>query len=208
MTTPKSTVYIVDDDPAVRDSLSLMMKQEKIDVLSFDSADAFLNAYQPDYYGCIIIDISMPGMGGLQLQNELSRRGIMLPVIFLTGHGDIPMSVNAIKAGAVDFLTKPVTREKLLTSVRSALFEAKKKMSAVKHNQATRSRIATLTKREREVMKLAAQGCTNKEIASQLGISHRTVEIHRSKIMHKTGAANVIDLAHIAHEAGLIDIFF
>lgn len=208
MTTPKSTVYIVDDDPAVRDSLSLMMKQEKIDVLSFDSADAFLNAYQPDYYGCIIIDISMPGMGGLQLQNELSRRGIMLPVIFLTGHGDIPMSVNAIKAGAVDFLTKPVTREKLLTSVRSALFEAKKKMNAVKHNQATRSRIATLTKREREVMKLAAQGCTNKEIASQLGISHRTVEIHRSKIMHKTGAANVIDLAHIAHEAGLIDIFF
>lgn len=207
MTTPNPTMYIVDDDPAVRDSLSLMMKQEKIGVLSFDSADAFLNAYQPDYYGCIIIDISMPGMGGLQLQNELSRRGIMLPVIFLTGHGDIPMSVNAIKAGAIDFLTKPVTREKLLTSVRSALFEAKKKMSAAKYNQATRSRIATLTKREREVMRLAAQGCTNKEIASQLGISHRTVEIHRSKIMYKTGATNVIDLAHIAHEAGLIDVF-
>ena len=147
----------------------------------------------------------MPEMGGLQLQQELFRRKILLPVIFLTGHGDIPMSVKAIKAGAVDFLTKPVTREKLLTSVRSAFLEGKKQMRAVMHNQETRSRIATLTKREREVMTLAVQGCTNKEIASQLGISHRTVEIHKSKIMYKTGAANVIDLAQIAREADLSD---
>lgn len=121
------TAFIVDDDAAVRDSLTLMIEQAQIRVCSFENARAFLEAYQPDFFGCILIDVKMPDMDGLQLQEELSRRNVVLPVIFLTGHGDIPMSVRAIKAGAVDFLTKPVIRDKLLVCVRAAFIEAEKK---------------------------------------------------------------------------------
>jgi FixJ family two-component response regulator len=134
MITHEPVVFIVDDEPAVRDSLTLMLEQENFSVQSFESAEAFLSAYSPDYNGCIIIDVRMPKMDGLQLQEELSRRKIVLPVIFLTGHGDIPMSVMAIKAGAMDFLTKPVTREKLLTCVRSAFLEGEKRINEIAHN--------------------------------------------------------------------------
>lgn len=203
MITQEPVVFIVDDDPAVRDSLMLMIEQAGISVQSFESAQAFLMAYQPDYYGCVILDVRMPEIDGLQLQEILSRRKIVLPIIFLTGHGNIPMSVEAIKAGAIDFLTKPVTREKLLTCVQSAFVEAKKVNNEIIQNQDALSRLAKLTQRERDVMTLAVQGCSNKEIASHLGISHRTVEIHKSKIMHKTGAINLIDLADIAREGNL-----
>lgn len=203
MTTQEPVVFIVDDDPAVRDSLTLMIEQAGIRVQAFESAQAFLMAYQPDYYGCIILDVRMPEINGLQLQEVLSRRKIVLPVIFLTGHGNIPMSVKAIKAGAIDFLTKPVTRYNLLTSVHTAFLEAKKATNEVLQNQDALSRLAKLTQRERDVMTLAVQGCSNKEIASYLGISHRTVEIHKSKIMHKTGAIHLIDLVDIAREGNL-----
>jgi FixJ family two-component response regulator len=203
MTTQEPVVFIVDDDPAVRDSLTLMIEQAGIRVQSFESAQAFLIAYRPDYYGCIILDVRMPEINGLQLQEVLSRRKIVLPIIFLTGHGNIPMSVRAIKAGAIDFLTKPVTRENLLNCVYSAFLEAKKKTSKALQNRDALSRLAKLTQRERDVMTLAVQGYSNKEIASHLGISHRTVEIHKSKIMHKTGAINLIDLADIAREGNL-----
>jgi len=203
MTTQKPVVFIVDDDPAVRDSLTLMIEQADISVQSFESAQAFLMAYQPDYNGCIILDVRMPEIDGLQLQEVLPRHKIVLPIIFLTGHGNIPMSVRAIKAGAIDFLTKPVTREKLLTCVRSAFLEAEKMNKKVIKNLEAISCLAKLTQREREVMTLAVQGCSNKEIASCLGISHRTVEIHKSKIMHKTGAINLLDLAGIAREGNL-----
>lgn len=196
-------VYIVDDDAAVRDSLTLMIEQAGIYVQSFENAKMFLNAYRPDFSGCIIIDVRMPGMDGLQLQEELIWRKITLPVIFLTGHGDIPMSVRAIKGGAIDFLTKPVIREKLLICVRAAFTEAKKRMNDVTSSQEIKSCLAKLTRREREVMLLAVQGHTNKEIAVCLGISHRTVEIHKSKIMQKTGASNLLDLARIARENDL-----
>jgi FixJ family two-component response regulator len=145
----------------------------------------------------------MQGMNGMALQEELSRRGILLPVIFLTGHGDIPMSVRAIKAGAVDFLTKPVTREKLLGGVRSAIQLGEKMLARIVKNQQTQSLLTDLTEREREVMSLAVVGHPNKEIARRLGISHRTVEIHKSKIMSKTGAINLLDLARIAQDGGL-----
>ncbi|HBZ29280.1 MAG TPA: DNA-binding response regulator [Nitrosomonas nitrosa] len=206
MTNHKPIVYIIDDDSAIRDSLALMMEQENIDVQSFESASAFLNAYQSDYSGCIILDVYMPEMDGMQLQKKLSQSNILLPIIFLTGHGDIPMSVKTIKAGAMDFLTKPVTRKKLLDCVRSAFLEDKKRVNEVAHihNQDMVSRLAKLSDREREVMILVVQGNSNKEIASCLGISHRTVEIHKSRIMHKTGAINLIDLARIAHEGGLL----
>ena len=196
----ETTVFIVDDDPAIRDSLTLMIGQENIAVNTYASAEAFLDADQTPCLGCIIIDIRMPGMDGMQLQEALNQRNMLLPIIFLTGHGDIPMSVKAIKAGALDFLTKPVTREKLMTSVRSAIRESERMLSEKADQQDAISRIAELTDREREVMALAIQGYPNKEIARHLSISHRTVEIHKSKIMHKTGAVNLLDLARIAHE--------
>ena len=197
------TVFIVDDDAAVRDSLTLMIEQAGMRVQSFENAKAFLSAYQPNFFGCVIIDVQMPGMDGLQLQDELSWRKILLPVIFLTGHGDIPMSVKAIKGGAIDFLTKPVIREKLLICVRAAFAEAKKRISDFTQNQEIATCLTKLTRREREVMLLAVQGRSNKEIGSCLGISFRTVEIHKSKIMQKTGANNLLDLARIARESEL-----
>jgi FixJ family two-component response regulator len=203
MKTHEPVVFIVDDDPAVRDSLTLMIEQAGINVRSFESAEAFLSAYRPDFFGCIILDVLMPEIDGLQLQEELSLRKIVLPVIFLTGHGDIPMSVRAIKAGAVDFLTKPVTREKLLTCICSAFDVAEQRINEVSYNQDAISCLAKLTEREREVMALAVKGCSNKVIASRLGISYRTVEVHKSKITHKTGAKNLLDLARIAHEGNL-----
>lgn len=197
------TVFIVDDDAAVRDSLTLMIEQAGMHVQSFENAKTFLNAYQPNFFGCVIIDVKMPGMDGLQLQEELAWRKILLPVIFLTGHGDIPMSVRAIKGGAIDFLTKPVIREKLLICVRAAFTEAKKRLSDATQNREIATCLTKLTRREREVMLLAVQGHSNKEIGSYLGISYRTVEIHKSKIMQKTGANNLLDLARIARESEL-----
>jgi FixJ family two-component response regulator len=145
----------------------------------------------------------MPGMDGLKLHEVLLEHNILLPVIFLTGHGDIPMSVKAMKAGAVDFLTKPVTREKLLTAVRIAIQKSEMVLSENANHQEALARLADITDRERDVMMLAIQGLPNKHIARQLGISHRTVEIHKSKIMHKTDAINLLDLARIVHESGL-----
>lgn len=203
MMTLHPTVYIVDDDPAIRDSLGLMIEQEELSVMTFECAEDFLAACSDTSFGCVIIDIRMPGMDGMQLQEEMTRRGILLPVIFLTGHGDIPMSVRAIKSGAQDFLTKPVTREKLLASVRSALQSGTQMLEKIARVQRTRSLLADLTEREREVMMLAVLGHPNKEIARRLGISHRTVEIHKAKIMHKTGAVNLLDLARLVQEGGL-----
>jgi FixJ family two-component response regulator len=200
-----TTVFIVDDDHAVRDALTLMIQQHGMTVEAFDSAEAFLAYCQPEHSGCAIIDMRMPGMDGLQLQQRLAQRDILLPVIFLTGHGDIPMSVKAIKAGAVDFLTKPVTREQLLASVQSALQLGQQMMVRHEHHQQATSRLKDLTERERSVLALAVVGHPNKEIARHLGISHRTVEIHKAHIMHKTGATNLLDLARLAQEAGLMD---
>ena len=201
MSIANTTVFIVDDDAAIRDSLSLMIEQENIAVQAFDSAETFLAAYQPECCGCAIVDIRMSGMDGLDLHKALLKRNILLPIIFLTGHGDIPMSVQAMKAGAVDFLTKPVTREKLLNSIRAAIQQSETVLSENANHQEALTHLVSLTERERDVMLLAVQGHPNKHIARQLGISHRTVEIHKSKIMQKTGAINLLDLARIVHES-------
>jgi RNA polymerase sigma factor (sigma-70 family) len=201
MNITKPTIFIVDDDSAVRDSLTLMIEQENISVYTFDSAEAFLNAYQPESGSCAIVDIRMSGMDGMELQQLLLARHISLPIIFLTGHGDIPLSVQAMKAGAVDFLTKPVTREQLIASIKAALQKSDRLLSENVNHQQALSHLAQLTERERDVMLLAVQGLPNKQIARQLGISHRTVEIHKSKIMQKTGAINLLDLARIVHES-------
>ncbi len=200
-----ATIFIIDDDPAVRDALSMMLEQEKYSVKTFESAEAFLSAYQQEVLGCAVVDVRMPQINGLALQKLMIDRSILLPIIFLTGHGDIPMSVDAIKAGAYDFLTKPVTREKLLASIRPAIIESDKKLSEQASIQEAKNLLKDLTDREREVMLLAINGFPNKEIARRLKISHRTVEIHKSKIMHKTGAINLLDLASIAREGGIFD---
>ncbi len=201
--TDSVTISIVDDDPAVRDSLKLLIEQEGIAVNAYDGAESFLAACTPAVRGCVIIDVRMPGMDGLQLHEELLRRGIRLAVIFLTGHGDIPMSVKAIKAGAVDFLTKPVIADELLESVHAALKVSEQIDAQVETSQMASARFASLTERERQVMMLAVEGHPNKEIARRLGISHRTVEIHKGRVMHKTGAATLLDLARMVQEAGL-----
>lgn len=198
-----ATVFVVNDDPAVRDSLALLLEQEEFVVETFASAEAFLAACRSLPRSCVIVDIRMPSMDGMQLQAELSRRGIVLPVIFLTGHGDIRMSVRAIKAGAVDFLTKPVTGTALLESVQAALLEGERLNTQAELNESAAARVACLTEREREVMVLATEGLPNKEIARRLGISHRTVEIHKARIMHKTGSDTLLDLARIAEAVGL-----
>lgn len=198
-----ATVFVVDDDPAVRDALTLLLEQEDINVETFDCAETFLAAECPVLRSCAIVDLRMPGMDGIQLQAELSRRGVLLPIIFLTSYGDIPLSVRAIKAGAVDFLTKPVTGAALLASVQAALLDSERLNSQAEASQTAAAQVASLTEREREVMLLAIEGLPNKEVARRLGISHRTVEIHKARIMHKTGAETVLDLARIAEASGL-----
>ncbi|PTN13162.1 response regulator transcription factor [Nitrosomonas aestuarii] len=205
MSLSEFTVFIIDDDAAVRRSLKLLIEQENIRVQDFENAEVFLKALKPDFTGCIVTDINMPGMDGLQLQEVLHHHQYTMPVIFLTGYGTIPRSVRAIKAGAVDFLTKPITREKLLVSIRAAFIECKKLMETNRHNCEAKSRLSKLTEREKEVMVLVVQGFSSKEIATQLDISHRTVEIHRGNIMHKTGAANLLELAQLAHDTELDD---
>ena len=203
MTSKEFIVYIVDDDAAVRRSLMLMIEQEALAVKVFDSAEAFLKQYRPQLKGCIIADIHMPGMDGLQLQEMLANRVCIMPIIFLTGYGTIPQSVRAIKAGAVDFLTKPVTREKLIACIHSAFAECEKLMQASQHHRNVQSLLSKLTEREREILEWVVQGLSNKEIASHLGISHRTVEIHRSHIMQKSGATNLLELAQFVNEIDL-----
>lgn len=198
MISTQAQIFLVDDDPAVRDSLSLLMESEGYQVSSFADPESFLAACGPDDRGCAVIDLKMPGMDGLALQEEMTRRGLAIPVIFLSGFGDIPTSVKAIKAGAIDFLTKPVSGAELRRSIASALESPPKRVAQSSRYPAVESRLATLTEREQSVMHLAVAGLTNKEIARQLGISHRTVEIHKAHVMRKTGAGTIIDLVRMA----------
>jgi FixJ family two-component response regulator len=195
-------VFIVDDDPNVRDALSLIISQENIPVRAFSNGHDFLAAFSEESIGCAIIDLKMPGMDGIELQKAMLEHQISLPIIFLTGYGDIPTSVQAIKNGAINFLTKPVNTDDLLNSIRLAILESLEAWGKNKTFSDCHSRIERLTERELDVMKLAIEGMPNKVIANKLGISHRTVEIHKSKIIYKTGAINLLHLAQIAREAG------
>lgn len=197
------TVFIVDDDAAVRDALALLCDSDGLPAETFDSAEAFLAACHADWRGCIVLDVRMPDMKGPELQDELARRNISLPIIFLTAHGDIPTTVRAIKGGAVDFLTKPIDGSVLLQRIRETIELSVRMQEKAAVSHSLRERLDALTEREREVMALAATGHPNKEIARRLGISHRTVEIHRARVMNKLGAANLIELSRIAEACGL-----
>lgn len=196
-------VYIVDDEYAVRDSLGLVMETAGLAYETFDSAEHFLQNYCPGKPGCLLLDVNMPGLSGHELHAELIRRNIQLPVIFLTAYGDIPMTVRAIKAGAVDFLTKPVPSKLLIERVQAVLQHEAQTYEQALAEQALCMRLNGLTSREMEIMSLVVAGHTNKEIARQLGISHRTVEIHRGRILKKTGATNLLELARLCEACRL-----
>lgn len=197
-----STVFIVDDDSAVRDSLTHLLEAAGYAVEAYPTAEAFLAAYEPRRPGCLVLDLQMPGMGGLGLQAVLAERKDTRPIIFLTAHATVPISVRALKNGAFDFLEKPAEGGSLLARIRRALQRDAEGRREVEHRDQARLRCATLTQREREILSLVAAGNSSKDIGHQLGISHRTVELHRMRIMQKTGAHNVIELAAIAQAAG------
>jgi FixJ family two-component response regulator len=197
------TIFLVDDDAAVRKSLSRVLRSEGLEVVEFDSAEAFLARTDKTETGCLVLDVTMPGLDGLELQRRLAEAGRRLPIVFLTGHGDIPMSVRAIKAGATDFLTKPVASEDLLSAVRAAIEQGTSERVVRAEISALEQRYATLTPREREVLVAVVKGRLNKQIAADLGIVEQTVKFHRARIMERMQANTAAELAHIAAKLGI-----
>jgi RNA polymerase sigma factor (sigma-70 family) len=191
-------VHIVDDDAAVRDSLSLLLSVRGYRTATFASAEDFLRVARPDWAGCIIADIRMPGMSGLELQGELAARGIELPVIVITAHGDVPAARAAFKANAVDFLEKPFEGDEPLDAVESAFALERARLADRAGRRQGRLALESLSPREREVLALLVQGLHNREVGEQLAISARTVEVHKARIMSKLNARNVADLIRIA----------
>jgi len=198
-----ATVYIVDDEPSVLAGLSRLLRSAGYQVAAFDAAAKFLERTPADAPGCLVLDVSMPGLDGLELQQILDETGQSLPIIFLTGHGDIPMSVRAIKAGAVDFLTKPCNDADLLAAIGLALCkdrEARRERLTQAHLQ---SLFASLTPRERQVLALVAAGRLNKQIAADLGTCEQTVKVHRARVMEKLRVKSLADLVRLAEKAGI-----
>ena len=191
------TVFVVDDDESVRSSLRFLLRSVGLESHAFASASEFLAAYDPVQPGCLVLDVRMPGMSGLELQQQLNRRGAILPVIFITGHGDIPMAVEAMQHGAHDFLQKPFRDQDLIDRIQRALAKDAKSRSALDEHENIRSRLDSLTPREREVLALMAQGKPNKVMAHELGVSQRTVEIHRARVMEKSGAGSLAQLVRM-----------
>jgi FixJ family two-component response regulator len=202
MTDAPPTVFIVDDDPAVRESMGLLMATAGLRSCGFPSARDFLAAYEGAVPGCLVLDLRMPGMSGTELQAELERRGATLPIIFLTAYADVPTAVGAVRAGAVDFLEKPVDGGRLLKCVRDALGMDSESRARRSEAEGARERLARLTPRESEVLQLVVEGHTNKAVAKVLGISRRTVETHRAHIMRKTDAVSLPELIRIVGSAG------
>ncbi len=198
-----ATVFIVDDDASIRSSLGLLMETDNLSYACFASADAFLAACGPNPAGCLILDVRIPGMSGLQLQDELALRNINLPIIFLTGYADVPMTVGAMRKGAVDFIAKPVNGAVLLERVHSALASNALQRAASAARSLFEARLLNLTPREREVLALALSGIPNKRISNEMNISVRTVEGHRAQIFLKLGVASLIELAQQAASANM-----
>lgn len=195
---PQATVFVVDDDQAMRNSLKWLISSVGMRVECFASADEFLHAHQPGRAGCLLLDVRMPGMSGLELQEVLGERGITVPVIIITGHGDVPMAVRAMKAGAIDFIEKPFNDELLLEAIRRALALDERLRGLHLERAEVADRLAQLTPREREVMDMVTDGKSNKEIAGDLGVSAKTVEAHRARVMEKMQAGSLAELVRMA----------
>jgi FixJ family two-component response regulator len=192
--------YVVDDDAGVRASLRSLLKSVGIPAVTYASAQEFLASYHPAQPGCLLLDVRMPGMNGLELQIELNLRGAMIPVIFLTGHGDVPMAVEAMQHGAFDFLQKPYREQALLDSVQRAMARDRVNREALEELDRIRTRLSSLTARERQVLDLMMQGTSNKALATQLSLSQRTVEIHRAHVMDKMAAYSIAQLVRMVIE--------
>jgi FixJ family two-component response regulator len=204
MTQPAPTVFVVDDDDAVRKSLVRLLDSAGYRAESFASADAFLDRWRSEpSHGCVLLDISMPGLDGLQLQQMLEASADRIPIIFITGYGDIPSSVKAMKAGAVDFFPKPFADEDLLRAVDEAVRRDLLERTERAEREALAARFDTLTPREREVMGLVVRGMLNKQIAFDLEASEKTIKIHRGRVMTKMGVQSVADLVRAAEKLGL-----
>jgi FixJ family two-component response regulator len=198
-----NTVFLVDDDPGVRRSLSRVLRLEGFEVRTYDSAEAFLARPDTTARGCLVLDVTMPGLDGLELQRRLLEDGQAMPIVFLTGYGDIPMSVRAIKAGAADFLTKPVASETLVTAVRVAIAHDSAARQADDEAAELTRRFGLLTAREREVLAALVDGKINKQIAADLRVVEGTVKFHRARIMRRMRARTVAELMHMAAKAGV-----
>ena len=191
-------VHIVDDDDAVRDALQMLMTSENIAAKTYASAEDFITQKNIKKPGCLLLDVRMPGMNGLQLLEQLKKNDISLPVILITGHGDISMAVQAMKDGAADFIEKPFNNERLLNTIKVCLDDCINLNSKTEERKQMQQKIATLTRREREIMNLLVEGKKNKLIAQELGISTRTVELHRAKVMEKLHANSLSDIVRTA----------
>jgi two-component system response regulator FixJ len=201
----QATVFVVDDDQAMRNSLKWLIESVGLTVRTYAAADEFIKDYYPGRAGCLLLDVRMPGMSGLELQEQFIEQQIKIPIIIITGHGDVPMAVRAMKAGAVDFIEKPFNDELLLESIRNALIRDVDQRTA----QSTRADIATclahLTPREHEVMEMVTSGRSNKDIAKTLGVSSKTVEAHRARVMEKMQASSLAELVKMAIVANSVE---
>lgn len=191
------TVFVVDDDEGVRNSLRFLLKSVGLATRVLASASEFLEVYKAAQPGCLVLDVRMPGMSGLELQQQLNLRGAVIPVIFITGHGDIPMAVEAMQQGACDFLQKPFRDQDLIDRIQRALERDAHSRAALEQHSKIRERLEALTPREREVLMLMTRGKPNKIMAADLGVSQRTVEIHRARVMEKSGAASLAQLVRM-----------
>jgi FixJ family two-component response regulator len=203
MTRPLPMVFVVDDDASVRKALARLLKSAGFRTQLFASAEEFLKQPLPDAPACALLDVSMPGLSGLDLQHALAERDVRLPVIFITGHGDIPMSVHAMKAGAADFLTKPFNATDLLAAVRQAIARHSEALQTQAAETAVQQRAETLSQREREVMELVVCGLLNKQSGHKLGVSEKTIKAHRAQVMRKMQANSLPELVRMAEKIGI-----
>ena len=194
----KATVFVVDDDQAMRNSLKWLIESVGVSVESFASADEFLAHHQPGRAGCLVLDVRMPGMSGLELLEHLASENMRIPAVIITGHGDVPMAVRAMKSGAVDFIEKPFNDEALLDAIRRAITFEEQQRSQYSENRQIQERLAHLTPREHEVMDMVCDGRSNKEIANILGVSAKTIEAHRARVMEKMQAGSLAELVRMS----------
>ena len=197
-------VYIVDDDPSVRKAITRMFKSLGMRVASFATAREFMDSEREDLPGCLILDVQMPDQTGIELQEELVAHDVDLPIVFLTGHGNIPMTVQAMRTGAVDFLTKPLDQQQLIATVCQAIERHAQQRTTSAALRGFRQRVDSLSKREYQIMTLAVGGLLNKQIARRLGITEHTVKVHRGRVMNKTSANSIAELARLCERAGIV----